>query len=440
MFRLAFLADFLPRSALIGFLTGVGAQVAGGELAGLIGLPKQGEGALAQIASAIDRMGSAHGATPAISGAVLALLIVSQRSSPRLPGALIAVVGAIVASAAFDFTGRDIATIGEVPSGLPSLSLPKLDAGEFHQVMACAASCFFVIVAQSAATARAYALRYEERFTDNSALVGLAGANAAAAVTGSFVVNGSPTKTEMLDEAGGRSRVAHLTTAVVVLLVLLLLIRPLGFLPSAVLFAIVFMIGIKLIDVKGMRELFRLQRNEFWIAHLTALTVVVFTVMDGIAVAVIQSLVDQVRRAYRPRTRVIVKDGEGHWQAVAARPDRVAVPGIVVYRFEANIFYANASLFMEVLLHLVLATREPGHTVLLDAFGMDDVDYTAAKMLLQLRAELAERGISIGLIAISDDVVDDLWRYGLASDKAEIYSTIDAAIAAHGKHEPKVEM
>ncbi len=107
MFRLAFLADFLSRSALIGFLTGVGAQVAGGELTGLIGAPKQGEGALAQIASAIDRMGPAHGATLAISGAVLALLIVSQRSSPRLPGALIAVVGAIVASAAFDFTGRE---------------------------------------------------------------------------------------------------------------------------------------------------------------------------------------------------------------------------------------------------------------------------------------------------------------------------------------------
>jgi len=325
LFKLGFLADFLSRSALIGFLTGVGIQVAGGELAGLVGLPKAGHGALEQIESALSRIGSAHLTTAAISAAVLAVIIGIGRFAPRLPGALIAVIGAIAASAIFNFDSRGIATIGSVPGGLPSLALPAANVSELRLVLTCAASCFLVIVAQSAATSRAYAARYEEKFYENYDLVGLAAANAAAGITGTFVVNGSPTKTEMVDEAGGRSQVAHLTTAAVVLIVLLFLTRPLSFLPNAVLSAIVFMIGIKLIDVKGMRELFRLQRNEFWIALLTAATVVVTTVMDGIAVAVGLSLIDQVRHAYQPRTRVLVKDSEALVsRASGARPIRSA--------------------------------------------------------------------------------------------------------------------
>src|SRR6516165_8460368 len=416
VFRLGFLADFLSRSALIGFLTGVGIQVAGGELAGLVGLPKAGQGALEQIVSALSRMGSAHLPTAAISAAVLAVIVGIAQFAPRLPGALIAVIGAIAASAVFDFDAKGIATIGSVPGGLPSLALPAANVNELRLVLTCAASCFLVIVAQSAATSRAYAMRYEEKFFENYDLVGLAAANAAAGLTGTFVVNGSPTKTEMVDEAGGRSQVAHLTTAAVVLIVLLFLTRPLSFLPNAVLSAVVFMIGIKLVDVKGMRELFRLQRDEFWIALLTAATVVVSTVMYGIAVAVSLSLIDQVRHTYRPRTRIMVKDAEGRWQAVAAGPGQFAAPGVLVYRFEANLFYANANLFMEEILHLVSAAKEPIHTLVLDASGINDVDYTAAKMLLQIRTELTKLGVAVRSVASSDAVVDNIRRYGLADD------------------------
>jgi len=434
VFKLGFLADFLSRSALIGFLTGVGIQVAGGELAGLVGLPKAGHGALEQIMSALSRMGSAHLATAAVSAAVLALIIGLARFAPRLPGALIAVIGAIAASVIFGFDARGIATIGSVPGGLPSLALPAANAKELYLVLTCAASCFLVIIAQSAATSRAYAMRYEEKFFENYDLVGLAAANAAAGLTGTFVVNGSPTKTEMVDEAGGRSQLTHLTTAAVVLIVLLFLTRPLSFLPNAVLSAIVFMIGIKLIDVKGMRELFRLQRNEFWIALLTAATVVVSTVMYGIAVAVSLSLIDQVRHAYRPRTRVLVKDSEGRWSAVPAAPDQLAAPGVIVYRFEANLFYANASFFVEEILHLVTTAKEPIHSLVLDITGIDDVDYTAAKMLLQGRSELNRRGVTVVSVAISADAIAHLRRYGIAADDFDnrVYPTIDAAIMALG--------
>jgi MFS superfamily sulfate permease-like transporter len=431
VFKLGFLADFLSRSALIGFLTGVGVQVAGGELAGLVGLPKAGHGALEQIVSAFSRMGSAHLATAAISAAVLAVIIGIAQIAPRLPGALIAVIGAIAASAVFNFDARGIATIGSVPGGLPSVALPGASVDELRLVLTCATSCFLVIVAQSAATSRAYAARYEEKFFANNDLVGLAAANAAAGLSGTFVVNGSPTKTEMVDEAGGRSQLAHLTTAAVVVIVLLFLTRPLSFLPNAVLSAIVFMIGIKLIDVKGMRELFRLQRNEFWIALLTAVTVVVFTVMDGIAVAVGLSLIDQVRHAYHPRTRVLVKDSEARWCPVPVDTDQLAAPGVIVYRFEANLFYANASFFVEEILRLVTTAKKPIHGLVLDVTGINDVDYTAAKMLLQVRSELTKLGVSVVSVAVSPDAIDYLRRYGLAGDK-KVYPTIDEAIAALG--------
>jgi MFS superfamily sulfate permease-like transporter len=354
------------------------------------------------------------------------------RFAPRIPGALLTVLGAIVASAALGFSGHGIATIGVVPGGLPSLALPHFSGTGYYNALVCAVSCFIVILAQSAATARAYAIRYNERFAENADLVGLASANAAAALTGTFVVNGSPTKTEMVDAAGGRSQFAHLTTAGVVLIVLLFLTRPLGFLPSAVLSAIVFMIGVKLVDVKGLRELWRLQRNEFWIAAATAGTVVAFTVMDGIGVAVVLSLIDQVRHTYRPQRKVLVRDATGQWRPVPPAPDRLAVPGVLVYRFEANLFYANANLFMEEIMRLALTGRERVRALVLDASGIDDVDYTAARMLLQVRDELVKHDIAVVLVTDDQTMLQSLRRYGIGPARSGRgpFPSLDDAMAA----------
>jgi MFS superfamily sulfate permease-like transporter len=429
VFKLGFVADFLSRSALIGFLTGVGVQVAGGEMAGLLGLPKTGHGAMGQIISAVERLGSTHLSTVAISVAVLAFIVGAARIAPRFPAALISVVAAIIASAVFDFGRRGIAMVGTVPSGLPIFALPPVSTGELRVVFVCALSCFLVIIAQSAATARAYATRYDEKFVEDFDLVGLAGANVAAGLTGTFVVNGSPTKTEIVDAAGGRTQLAHLTTAIVVLIVLLFLTRPLSFLPDAVLSAIVFMIGLKLIDVKGMRELYLLQRNEFWIALLTAATVVAFSVRDGILVAVSLSVIDQVRHAYRPRTRVLVRNSEGRWEAVPAAASRTGVSGVIVYRFEANLFYANSGKFADEILDLVARAEKPLHGLVLDVTGIDDVDYTAAKMLIGVRDKIARRGVGVALLAASTHIVNDLSRYGLGNN-CRIFTTADEAVAS----------
>lgn len=433
LFRLGFLADFLSRSALIGFLTGVGIQVAIGELAGLIGLPKEGHGPLGQLASVFQRLGDAHYATLALSVAVLVVIVGFKRFAPRIPGALIAVVGAIAASTGFNFEHHGIAVIGAVPSGLPSLSLPPLHLADIDQVLATAASCFIVILAQSVATARAYANRYNERVDANLDIVGLAGANAAAALTGTFVVNGSPTKTEMVDDAGGRSQIAHLTTVAIVLLVLLFLTRPLSFMPTAVLSAIVFLIGVKLVDLKGMSELYRIQRDEFFLALITAGVVVFVDVKHGIIAAVVLSLIDHARHSYRLRTRVLTRDPTGQWQAQPVAPDLFAAPGIVVYRFEADVFYANASRFMEEILKLVEGARSPVHWLVVDASQVHNIDYTAGKMLLQLRDELLRRGIGIAAVAVPEGVQAEVERYrgaGGAAPRLQIYPTVDAAVEA----------
>jgi MFS superfamily sulfate permease-like transporter len=432
VFRLGFLADFLSRSALIGFLTGVGVQVAAGELSGLLGLEKQGHGTFEQIVSVFHRLGDTHLPTLWLCLTVLAIIVGFSRFAPRIPGALIAVLGAIVASTAFGLTQHGIAVIGEVPGGLPSLSFPSLKTSEIYHVLATAATCFIVILAQSAATARAYANRYNERSSENLDLVGLAGANAAAAFTGTFVVNGSPTKTEMVDSAGGRSQVAHLTTALIVLVVILFLTKPLSFLPSGVLSAIVFLIGVKLIDVKGMRELYRLQKDEFIIALATAAALILGTVLEGILVAVLLSLIDQVGHSYRVRTRILTRDATGNWQPVPVAPGIVSAPGIIVYRFESDLFYANAGRFMEEVLSLPEQAGQPVRWIVIDASGINDIDFTAGKTLVQLRAELDRRGIGLAAVATPEGVLETIERYRVAwaPEARPPYRSVNAAIEA----------
>jgi len=304
MLRLGFLADFLSRSALIGLLTGIGVRVAAGEVAGLLGLPTQGQGGLEQVLSCFGRIGEVNGLALLVSLLVLGVILSCRRWFPQLPGPLIAVIGATLASWGLDLRHHGVAVVGAVPAGLPMPALPGFQPSDLDQALVTAASCFVVIVAQSAATARAYAQRHGERNDENRDLLGLAFANLGAGLTGTFVVNGSPTKTEMVEEAGGRSQIAHLTAAAVVLLVLLAFTGPLSLLPTVTLSAIVFLIGLRLIDLQGMGDLYRLQRNEFVIASLTVVTVALVGVMQGIVLAVVLSLIDQVRHTYRPRTRL----------------------------------------------------------------------------------------------------------------------------------------
>ena len=250
--RLGFLANFLSRTVLVGFLTGVGIQVAAGQLPGMLGVTAAGQQTLPKLLRTVRALPHAHPADVAVSIGVIVIVVAARLINRRIPGPLIAVIVAISVSWALDLASHGVAVVGNVPRGLPSLGPPALGWHDAAALLGAAASMFVVILAQSAATSRAYAVKYEEPFSEDTDLVGLAAANITAAFSGTFVVNGSPTKAQMVDNAGGRSQLAPLSAAAVVLVVLVLLTGPLTYLPDAALAAVVFLIAVELIDVKGM--------------------------------------------------------------------------------------------------------------------------------------------------------------------------------------------
>ena len=435
--RAGFLADFLSRTVLVGFLTGVGFQVAVGELHGMLGLPKMGHGFFPQLFAVAQHASEIHLSSVLISLAVLAIVVGSEWISPRFPGALVAVAGMIAASAWYNWSNRGIEVIGAVPGGLPHLGLPHFSWSDIELVVPISFSCFIVILAQSAATARAYALRYREPFDQNVDLVGLAAANIAAGSSGTFIVNGSPTKTAMVDGGGGRSQVAHLTTATMVLVVLLFLTKPLGYLPNAVLAAIVFLIGLKLIDYRGMAEIFRKSPREFALAAVTAITVVGIGVEQGILLALVLSLLGHVRHSYKPHTALILPDATEHWRMERVTPGKFVVePGLVMYWFGADLFYANAGRFTQEARSLVTESSSQVHWLAVDAGAITDIDYSAGEALKELREDLAKLGVVLALARVTDELHKDLGRLGLVDVIGDdrIFASRTACVEAYRMH------
>jgi MFS superfamily sulfate permease-like transporter len=411
--RLGFLADFLSRTVLVGFLSGVGVQVAAGELHEMLGIEKGGDGFFRQLFFTFAHIRETQLPSLTIALVVLAIIVGFEYLAPRFPGGLIAVIGMTVASALFHWGNRGVRVIGDDPSGLPHLGIPHLALNDVTLVLPISFSCFVVILAQSAATSRAYALRYRDHFSQNSDLIGLSLANAVAACSSTFVVNGSPTKTAMVGSAGGRSQWSHITTATVVLMVLLFLTRPLSFLPNAVLAAIVFLIGIKLIDHRGSTEIRRVCPNEFFLALITGVTVVVVGVEQGILLAVVLSLLLHVRQSYRPHIGVVVRDAADHWRIESPAPGKQAEPGMVMFWFGAGLFYANVAYFAEQARKLVHLSPSPVRWLVLDARAVTELDFSAGRALAELHQDLKIDGVVFAMMVTTVRHQDDLERMGL---------------------------
>ena len=279
LLRLGFIADFLSRTVLVGFLTGVGIQVGISVSSEMVGVPVDSRRPAVQLWEVLRALPRAHLATVVVAAAVLGFVLVLRRFAPKVPGALVAVVGAIAASALLDFSGHGIATIGPVAGGLPHLgltgllSLRGMSWKEMEGLLTVSASCAVMILTQSAATSRIYAAKHYQEVNENNDLFGLSAANAASALSGGFVVNGSPTQTAMMEGAGGQSQMAQVATALVVGLVLLFLTRPLQYLPTCVLGVMVFLVALRLIDLKGLRDIQAESPQEYALAVVTAAVV-----------------------------------------------------------------------------------------------------------------------------------------------------------------------
>jgi MFS superfamily sulfate permease-like transporter len=264
-------------------------------------------------------------------------------------------------------------------------------------------------------------------------LVGLALANAAAGCSSTFVVNGSPTKTAIVDSAGGRSQWSHVTTAAVVLMVLLFFTKPLSFLPNAVLAAIVFRIGVKLFDFRGLAEIRRAQPQEFLLALVTALTVVLFGVEQGIVLAVVLSLLQHVRRSYRPHTAVVVRDAAGNRSFEDPVPGKMAEPGLVMFWFGADLFFANVAFFVEQARKLVHDSPSPVRWLVIDTTAITGLDFSAGRAVAELQQDLAKVGVVLALVVVPVKHRADLERMGLIDliGANRIFDSRHACLAAY---------
>ena len=415
VFRLGFLADFLSRTVLVGFLAGVGIQVGVAVSGEMLGVPLTAHRTVQQLAELAANASRVHVPTLALAVLVVAAILAGRRFVPRLPVPLLAAVAAIGASVAFDFAGRGIAVIGPVPGGWPPVALPDVGWVEALAALPVAASCFVVILAQSAATARALGVRHNERVDENGDLLGLAAANAGAALTGAFVVNGSPTQTEMADRTGARSQLAQLVAAAMVLLVLLFLTGPLAHLPRAVLAGIVFTIAVGLFDPRTLAGIRRESPGEFALALITAAAVALIGVQQGILLAIALSLLRHVRHSYRPHTMVLVHDAGGAMMPIDAVRGVETEPGIVVYHFGADLFYANESRFVDDVEALVQTAPAPVRAVVVDAGAIPNVDYSAARAVRDLAAGLRRAGVALVFGRVSASLRDDMRRHGIVA-------------------------
>ena len=432
IFKLGFLADFLSRTVLVGFLTGVGFQVGIAMLGDMLGVTVRSTRTLVQAWEVLQGLPQSNLATMALSMLVAGGILLGNRVVPRLPLSLLAVVGTITASALFHFAERGIPVIGPVPGGLPPIGLPDVTWSEALALLPVAVSCFVMIIAQSAATSRVFALRYHERVDEDADILGLSAANAAAAVSGTFVVNGSPTQTAMADRAGARSQFAQLIFAGVVLLVLLFLTGPLQYLPRCVLAGIVFTIAFGMIDIMGLRDIRRESPGEFYLAIATAAAVVAIGVEQGILLAIALSLFRHVRHSYNPHTMMLAPDATGRWVPIPATPGRETEPGLIVCRFGSDLFFANVNRFVDQVRALVECAPTPVRWFIVDASAITDVDYSAAQSIRDLLDELARRGVHVVFARVSPYLRSDMDRHHITAAVGEkwIFTTLHEAIAA----------
>ncbi len=430
--KLGFLADFLSRTVLLGFLTGVGFQVGIAVLGQMLGIEVTSRRTPVQFLQVLRGLPHANLLTVEISVAVVACILLFNKFAPKWPGPLFAVVGAVAASAALHLSEHGVSVLGPVPGGLPHLGLHDLSGKDAWALFPVSLSCFVMIVAQSAATGRIYAARHNQQLDENTDLVGLSAANAAAAFSGTFVVNGSPTQTAMVESSGGTNQIAHLATAGVVALVLLFLTGPLQYLPHCVLGAVVVTIAVRMINLRSLAAIRRESPGEFALAVSTSVVVVFVGVEQGILLAMALSLFRIVHHSYRPHTAVLRQTTQGIWELEKIAPGETTEPGVLIYRFGAPLFYANVNRFAEEVRMLAASAPTPLHWLIVDCGAITNVDFTAACGVVDVAKHLAAKGTGLVFAHVQSDLRPDLDRHHLTEvlGPDKIFDSLHEALAA----------
>ncbi|MFD6394242.1 SulP family inorganic anion transporter [Nocardia sp. NPDC060259] len=435
--RLGVLADLLSRPVLIGYLAGTAGLMIVGQLGRVTGVPVTGVTSMAQLRSFVANLGQWHPPTAALAFVVLAALLIMARWTPRAPGPLIAVLAATVAVAVFSLQRYGIGVVGEVPTGLPTPGLPAIAMADVMALLLPAAGLAVVGFSDNALTARAFAARHGEHVQVNTELAALGATNVATALTHGFPVSCSGSRTTIADLMGARTQLYALVTLAAVLVVLFGATGVLAQFPVAALGALVVYAALRLVDVREFRRIARFRLSELFLALVTAGSVLVLGVLYGVLVAIALSVFDLLRRIARGHDAILgfVPDLAG-MHDVDDYPEAKPLAGLVVYRYDAPLFFANAEDFRQSALAAVdwwaRRSGEPVRWFVLNVEANVEVDLTALDAVEQVRAELAARGVVFAMARVKQDLRVDLDASGLTEriGAERLFPTLPTAVEA----------
>jgi SulP family sulfate permease len=409
--RLGWISEFLSTPVITGVLAGIAVEIVVRQIPIILGISDTGTTTIGRIRGTINQLDHTNLWSVGIAIVVLVIIVTAARINFRLPGALFGLVLSIVAVKVFGLaTNHGVAVIGAVHGGLPQVRLPSGSWGQLRRLFGTVVTVAFLCVVQTAATVRESGVGPTATARDfDRDLIGIGAGSVASGLLGAFAVDASPPNTAITTASGTRSQLTNTMSAVVVLGVVLVLTAPLTYLPLATLSATLIFIAAKLFRVSELRRIFRFDYLEFALAATALLVVALAGIEQGVLVAMFLSLADRTWRSFRPRDTVLGREpGTDRWIPVDIGHPSEQVPGLLVYLVYAPLWYANADYLRLRIRHLLDAASDPVHTVVLDADGMSDIDYTGLQVLRELVGELDQRGIAIGIARASHLVHYDL--------------------------------
>ena len=429
--RLGWIADYFSRPVLVGYIHGVAVILVIGQLGKLLGLSIDARDPLPQLWEVARELGSVSGTTIVLGTAALAILLVLGRVMPRLPAALLVVAAAIGLSWELDLQAHEIAVLGPIPAGLPSFDLPSPAWQDVVKLVPAAVGIFLVSFADEILTARSFAGKHNQHVRASQELLAMGAANAAAGVTQGFSIGASGSRTAVNDGMGARSQIAGIVAAGSVLVILLFLTEPVQYLPKAVLGAVIVSAAIGLVDPQAWRRLAAVDHVEVAIAGVTTGCVVVFGVLEALAVAVGLSVIDTVRRSASPHDAVLGwVERLGRYADVSLHRSARETPGVVVYRLDDRLFFANARYFKGRVREAVRGARTPVSWLVFDAEAVTHADSTGLEALEELTKDLRRDDITLAVARLRTGMEEQFELSGLIETIGadRFYPTVQAAV------------
>lgn len=429
--RFGFLADLISKPVFIGFLAGIGLQLMVAKLPDMLGLDIQGS-AVVVFREVVQSLSLVE--WPTALFAVLSLLLIFVANRRKLPGPLLALVGGIVVMLSFPKLHDTIDTIPALNGGFPMLGIPDFNFDNIVLLVPATIAIVIVIIAQSSAVIRNSASRFNEKIDDNRDLNALGFGNIASSLTGGFAINGSPPRTIASEMSGGRTQMVNIFMAIMVAAILLFFTDSLQYVPVATLGAIVFSIGLHLFNVSQLRAIWQARRAEWAVAMIALVSVVLFGVQYGVLIAVAMSIVERLRRQYRPSDEFMLYDGKlAEWaeQRLAKHhKHRSSPPGLLIYRFGGSLFFENTSYFSRRITTAIENAKEPVKYVIIDAGSINDIDYTAAETIRNLHQTLNAQDIQLGFAHVSPHLLYLMKRHSLTEiiGKRHLYPSLESAV------------